>query len=684
MLKGILMCTTAVMFMGACAPACADEGIWTFDNFPAARVKATYGIDIDQRWLNHVMGAEVRLSNGCSASLVSSSGLVLTANHCISEWVQKLSGPGHDDYADGYVAVDERAEKAIASLSAEVLISITDVTPQVTEAGSRLSGDALSKTHKEAVDRLEKDSCSGDPANRCKVVEIYDGAEYKLYKYRKYDDLRLVFSPGVSAAQFGGDKFPPYTFDAGFVRLYQNGMPAQTPDHLKWDSSAPQPGDPVFVAGNPRRSERQLTISQLQTERDFSLPYALVQSAELIGRLSRFGEESAENKRAIQFELYDIQNYYKYTLDLLMTLSKESFFAAKSAEEADSRSKAGPAMQTQWATIAQAEQTRRSMALAYDDLTGGPSLTGGPASEMFSYARTLVRGAIERSKPSSERLPGYADGQLPLLEQSLFDGQPVYAPLEQLQLEAWLARVREYLPTDDPTATLLLSSETPEEISARLSQSQLGDVNLRRQLWKGGLAAIQASTDPMISYVLHIDPAARAMRSKWQETVTGPEARAAGEIVRGRFKIYRTSLYPDADGTLRLSYGKIDRLIEDGKSVGPFTTFGSLYQNATGHGSYKLNPQWLAAETKLQPSTVLDMSTTNDTINGNSGSPMLNARGDVIGVFGGGNIFAMGGNYGYDSKLNRAYGLTTAAISEALVNVYGDANLAMELAASAD
>jgi hypothetical protein len=157
------MCTTAVMFMGACAPACADEGIWTFDNFPAARVKATYGIDIDQRWLNHVMGAEVRLSNGCSASLVSSSGLVLTANHCISEWVQKLSGPGHDDYADGYVAVDERAEKAIASLSAEVLISITDVTPQVTEAGSRLSGDALSKTHKEAVDRLEKDSCSGDP-----------------------------------------------------------------------------------------------------------------------------------------------------------------------------------------------------------------------------------------------------------------------------------------------------------------------------------------------------------------------------------------------------------------------------------------------------------------------------------------------------------------------------------------
>jgi hypothetical protein len=673
----------AIVLAGAITTqAWADEGFWTLDNFPAARVKAAYGVGIEGRWLDHIKGAEVRLSNGCSASLVSSTGLVLTANHCISEYVQRLSSPGQDDYNDGYVAADRREEKRADGLTADVLISIADVTARVLHAESGLSGDALVKARMEIISKLEKDGCYGDAASQCQVVDFYHGGQYKLYKYREYKDVRLVFSPGASAAGFGNKEFPPLKFDAAFVRLYQEGAPAQTPDHLKWDNSAPRAGELVFLAGNPRISERALTLSQLQTERDFSLPYELVQSAELIGRLTRFSEESAKNKLESQFELFDVTNFYRYDLDLLMILNNESFFAGKAAEEADLSSKAGPALQSQLSAIARAEQARRHLDLAYHDLVGGPSLSGGPASGLFSYARTLVRGAIERSKPPEERLPGYVDSQLPLREKSLTDGQPVYAPLEQLQLEDWLTRVREYLPPNDPTAMLLLEHESPEEIAAQLSQSKLGDVNLRRQLWEGGLTAIRASNDPMIQYMLRIEPAVGAMDAKWGETVTEPETGAAGIIAQARFRVYGTKLYPDANRTLRLSYGQIDGLTHDGESAEPFSTFGSLFQHATGHDPYKLNPRWLAAENNLNPSTVFDMSTTNDTINGNSGSPMMNSCGEVIGVFGGGNTFAMGGDYGYDPKLNRAYGVTAAAISEALEKVYGADILAKELAGS--
>jgi V8-like Glu-specific endopeptidase len=679
MFRSPLSRVIALSLIAACVvPAYADEGLWTFDNFPSGEVKAIYGVDITRGWLDHVMKAAVRLPNGCSASLVSSTGLVLTNNHCVSECAQGLSGLGHDEYTDGFVAGDKRNEKRCSNLNAEVLTSVTDVTPRVTQVGAGLNGAALVKAHTAAIEEIEKKACSGDPITRCQVTEFYQGGQYKLFKYRKYDDVRLVFSPGVSASLFGGSEFPPYSFDAAFLRVYDKGNPAVTPDHLRWNSTAPRADEPVFVAGSPRISERQLTINQLQTERDMALPYELVQAAELIGRLVRFGEESGENKRASQYQLDDLRNHFSYIFDLQMSLSNESFFAKKVSEEADLRSKAGPAIETQMSAIAQAEQARRDQALAYQYVVDGPS------SELFRYARILVRGAIERSKPSSERLPNYADRQLPLREQQLFDKKSVYAPFEELQLEFWLSGAGQYLGSDNQTLRLLLGSETPEELSSQLSQSKLGDETLRQQLWRGGLAAIQASSDPMIRYVLQIEPAARELQTKWEDTVTGPETRAAATIAQARFKSYRTSVYPDANRTLRLSYGKIKGLDYDGKSIGPFTTFGDLYQHATGNEAYRLNQRWVAAKSKLNPQTVLNMSTTNDGINGNSGSPLLNARGEVIGAFFGGNTFAMGGDYGYDPKLNRAVAVSAAAVMEVLVKIYAADDLSRELASTAN
>jgi hypothetical protein len=264
-----LACMTALSLIAACAmPADGDEGLWTFDSFPVGQVRALYGHNITKSWLDHVMKAAVRLPNGCSASLVSSTGLVLTNNHGVSECAQGISDASHDYYTDGFVAAEKWEEKRCSNVSAEVLISVTDVTPQVSHVGLGLEGAALVKADTDAMEAIEKKECLGDPSNRCQVTEFYHGGQYKLFKYRNYDDVRLAFSPGASASLFGGNEFPPYNFDAAFLRVYDKGRPASTPDHLRWNSSAPRAGELVFVAGSPRVSERQLTVSPLQTERD--------------------------------------------------------------------------------------------------------------------------------------------------------------------------------------------------------------------------------------------------------------------------------------------------------------------------------------------------------------------------------------------------------------------------------
>ncbi|HEX8840440.1 MAG TPA: S46 family peptidase [Sphingomicrobium sp.] len=668
------------------APALADEGMWTFDNFPAAAVKSKYGVDITPAWLDRVRSNAVRLSSGCSASIVSGNALVLTNNHCVAECAQNLSSKGHDYYTNGYTALNAAEERKCAGMQAEILTSISDVTPQVTAAGKGLAGDALVKARTAVTSTIEKQSCADTAKDRCQVVNLYHGGQYKLYKYRKYSDVRLIFSPGVQTAFFGGDpdnfNFPRYDLDSAFVRLYENGAPVKTPDHLKWNASAPRAGEPVFVAGNPGGTDRQLTMAQLATQRELTLPVTSLRYSELRGRLLRFSEESAENRRIAQDLLFGLENSYKVYFGRLFTLNDEAFLAAKARDEAALRG--NPAAQRAlaaagtpdpWGTIAAATRQQRNLYLPYSFVERGPS-----GSQLFSYAKALVRAAAEREKPSAERLPGYADSQLPLLEKQVLDPVPVYASLEQQTLEFWLSKAREYLTADDPNTKLLLGRESPEQLSAALAKSRLGDTAVRKALWDGGLAAVKASKDPMIQYVLKIDPAGRQLLSQWNENVDGPITAASEALAKARFAALGTSVYPDATFTLRLSYGQIAGWNEKGKEVAPFTYTSGLYERATGQDPFKLDPRWIAAKGKLNPQTVFNISTTNDIIGGNSGSPLINAKGEVIGAVFDGNIHSIGGNYGYDPAKNRTVAVSAAVVSEALRKVYGANNIADELA----
>ena len=679
-MKFLLACTVL-----CAAPAFADEGMWTFDNFPAAKVKAKYGVDITPAWLDHVRSNAVRLSTGCSASIVSSSGLVLTNNHCVAECAQDLSSPGHDYYTHGYTALTPASERKCSGMQAEILTSISDVTPRVTAAGKGLTGDALVKARTAVAGTIEKAGCPDTAHTRCQVVNLYHGGQYKLYTYRKYSDVRLIFSPGVQTAFFGGDpdnfNFPRYDLDSAFVRLYENGAPVKTPGHLKWNASAPTAGEPVFVAGNPGGTDRQLTMAQLATQRELTLPMVTLRLSELRGRLIRFSEESPENRRIAQDLLFGLENSYKVYFGRLFALNDDAFLASKARDEAALRSNpaaraalAAAGTPDPWATIAAASQQGRNLYVPYMVVEGGPI-----GSHLFGYARALVRAAAEREKPSADRLPGYGDSQLPLLEKQVLDTTPVYPALEQQTLEFWLSKAREYLTADDPDTRLLLGKDSPENLSKTLATSKLGDAAVRKALWDGGMAAVKASRDPMIQYALRIDPEARRLLTLYNDKVSGPTTAASEALAKARFAAYGTSVYPDATFTLRLSYGQIAGWNEKGHEVPPFTYFGGLYERATGQDPFKLDPRWIAAKGKLNPGTVFDISTTNDIIGGNSGSPLINARGEVIGAIFDGNIHSLSGDYGYDPTNNRSVAVSTAAVSEALRKVYGANNIADEL-----
>jgi hypothetical protein len=664
----------------------ADEGMWTFDNFPSAMVNAKYGTAVDQAWLDRVRGAAVRLSTGCSASVVSSEGLVLTNHHCIRNCVQDLSTARTDYIRDGFSAARREDERLCPDMQAEILDSMTDVTVRIVAATAGMAPDGFKRARDAEIAAIEKDSCAGrETAFRCQVVTLYQGGRYELYAYRVYSDVRLVFAPERVMAFFGGDpdnfNFPRYDLDCAFVRLYENGQPVATPGHLPWRLTPPKDGEPVFVAGNPGSTQRLLTAEQLESLRDFALPDTLLMFSELRGRLIRFAEESPEHRRTSEALLFGIENSFKALHGQEEALVDPALIMAKRAADQDLRARVAKdaqlakAIGNPWGDIARVQTALADLNRPYLLM----EQRAGMGSNLFGYARALVRAAQERIKPNGDRLPEYGEGRLSLLHKTVLDARPVYPDVEQLALEFWLSKLRENLTADAAGTKTFLGKESPEAISARLVTSKLGDPAVRKQLWDGGLAAIAASDDPMIRFVLATDSASRDIRKQYEDRVTNPADSAAQQIARARFAIYGTKTYPDATFSLRLSYGKIEGWTEHGTAVPSFTYLGGLWDRATGETPFALAPRWADAQASVNPATVFDFASDIDIIGGNSGAPMIDAQGRVVGAVFDGNSESRGGAFGFDDTANRGVAVTTVAITEALQNVYKNDALVAEL-----
>ena len=650
--------------------------MWTFDRIPVDRIKAAYGVTLDQAWLDAVQASAVRLTNGCSGGIVSREGLVVTNGHCVSECAQALSS-GHRDYVeDGFLTDARDDERKCAGLQAEMLLSIIDVTDQVRAAGEGKTGRDFVRARDGAMAVAELAACGQDTSLRCQTISFFRGGQYKVYKYRRYNEVRLVFSPEMAAASFGGDpdnfNFPRYALDAAFVRIYADDAPAATPSFLPWRDTAPEAGEATFVVGNPGSTERQLTAAQLETQRDLVLPMLQLQRAELRGRLIQFGQESAEHARIASQALAWVQNSYKLGLGRQSTLSDKAFLDAKHADEDALRAKVGG---EPWDEVAKAQAAAAELFPPMRMLETG----AGGGSELYYYARLLVRAAQERAKPDAERLPEYADARLPLIERKLADAPPADPALERIYLEHWLLKTREVLTVDAPEVRALLGRESPERVAEKLSETELSDPDVRMALWKGGLKAVEASDDPLIKFVLRTDPLARTARAVYEARVSGPVDIAAEKIARARFAVLGDSVYPDATFSLRLSYGKVAGWEERGGAVPATTTFAGFYDRVTGADPFIAAPRWVEAKDRLKPDTVFDFVSTNDIVGGNSGSPVLDAKGRLIGVAFDGNIHSLGGAYGYEGARNRTVSVSATAIIQALDKVYERAALVEEL-----
>ncbi|MBU2419759.1 MAG: S46 family peptidase, partial [Alphaproteobacteria bacterium] len=528
--------------------------------------------------------------------------------------------------------------------------------------------------------RIEQEACAGDATVRCQVVSLYRGGQFKLYKYRRYTDVRLAWAPEDRAATFGGDldnfSFPRFAIDAAFVRLYENGQPAATPTHFTWNADQPVEGTPVFVSGSPGSTQRLLTQDQLMTVRDVVLPMDQLLASELRGRLIRFASESEENAFIAMDPIVGLENTYKRGRGRMAALIDVDFMRAKAEQEADFRRRAEAGDGGPWAALAAVQPIQRELYPAYALLEG----RAGGGSQLFRWAQALVRGAQEREKPSAERLPEFSDSRLASVQSGLFAERPTYPALEQVYLEWWLSKTREWLTVDDPRVRNLLGRESPEALSARLVEgSRLADPAVRRALWEGGLAAIEASDDPMIRYVLSIQDDARAVRSDWEARVEAPTARASEQLAALRFQTYGDAVYPDATGTLRLTYGRIEGTDVPGQRFGAFTTFAGLWDRATGAPPFDVAPKLLAAKDRIDGDTVLNMAVSSDTIGGSSGSPVVNEAGEIVGANFDSTVLTQRNAYGYDVKVNRSVIVTTTAVTTALRDVYGMERLVAEL-----
>jgi hypothetical protein len=672
-------------------PACADEGMWTFDNFPNGIVARQFGATIDAAWLDRVRLAVVRLSN-CTASFVSGDGLILTNHHCAEACLADHSTKEHSLVETGFLAADGSQEKKCGTQIADTLVGMENVTDKVAAATRGQDDKTANETRKHTLTELEQacEQASRRDAKRgpvkCESVDLYQGGQYFLYKYKRYDDVRLVFAPEAGIAAFGGDpdnfQFPRYCLDMSVLRAYENGKPASTPNHLQVNFDGPKAGELLFVPGHPGRTDRLLTLAQLKAERNYVLPTQLLRQSELRGRYIEFAEASEQNARIGAAPLNALENSIKVRRKELDALHDDALLARKGDEEAQLRAKiaADPSLLAgtgdPWAEVARAATVEEGLYLPYVYLEAG----AGFNSRLFRQARSLVRAAVERGKPNADRLREFTEASLPRIEQQLGAPVPVYPELERLTLTMSLERMREWLGPDHPVVRRLLAKESPEALAARLiAGSKLADPSIRLALWRGGAKAVDASLDPMIEFAKLIDADARAIRKRYEDEVEAPETLGSERIAKARFAAFGTAVYPDATFTLRLNFGTVQGWIEHGQPVEPFTKLGTAFSRATGAEPFRIPDSWLKARDQLDLSTPFNFSTNNDIVGGNSGSPTVNARGEIVGLLFDGNIHSISGSYWFDAQRNRAIGVHTAIMREALNKVYGATALYHEL-----
>jgi hypothetical protein len=672
----------------------ADEGMWLFNNPPTKTLQDKYHFQPTAAWLEHLQKASVRFNSGGSGSFVSADGLVMTNHHVGADCLQKISSMDKDYVKSGFEARSRAEEPKCVDLELNVLMSVEDVTTRVAAAVplGMNSADA-EKARRAAINDIEKES-RDKTGFRSNVITLYNGGQYHLYRYKRYTDVRLVFAPQKSIAFFGGDpdnfEYPRYDLDICFFRVYENNQPVHVDQFLKWSEAGAAEGDLIFVSGNPGRTERLDTVAHLEYQRDLVVPGALnlLRRREVL--LKNYSDRSSENARRAEDELFGIQNSRKAYLGMLGGLQDPAVMESKRAMEKSLRDKIGsdPKLQQSygdaWDQLAATLRTLVRIRDEYNQFGYGPTKRAQAFnSELFDTAMVLLRLAQESPKPNAERLREFSEANLESLKLQLFSEAPIYDDLETVKLADSLGLMMEVMGADNELVKKVLAGKSPRNRAAELIQgTKLKDVAVRKQLADGGMKAIDASNDPMIELAKLIDPPARRIRQTFEQQVDEPQRQAYGKIANARFAVYGSSIYPDATFTLRLAFGEAKGYTEAGQKVPWATNLGGTFEHADAHGNkepFELPANWKERKAKLNLSTPFNFVSTADIIGGNSGSPVVNRAGELVGIIFDGNIQSLVLDYIYTDQEARAVAVHSAGILEALRKVYTADRLVEEL-----
>jgi len=666
----------------------ADEGMWTYNGLPTGQVQKKYGYTLTGAWATHLQRASVHVG-GASGAFVSADGLVMTNHHVGLDTLQKLSTAQHNYVRDGFFARTRAEEAKAPDLGINVLDSIVPVTDPVRAAVKPgMTAAQAFGARRAAIAGIEKDSLDKTGLHS-DVVSLFGGARYDLYCYKRYADVRLVMAPDQNAAFFGGDpdnfEYPRYDLDMCFFRVYENGQPAKVGDYLAWSKTGAKDGDLVFVSGHPGRTARLSTVTGLTYDRDVALPLALnlLRRREVL--LTSWGERLPENARIARDALFGTQNTRKLLIGELQSLQDPAVFAQKQAQERALRARVAsdPVLQASlggaWGRIDQADRAQRALTAKYGALVGGRPLFSG----LFAVAQALVEQAQEDQKPDRERLPEDNEANRASLETRLLSPAPVYPQFERLTLADAFALMEETLGAADPLVLQALGGKSPPERAAALVDgTKLAQVAERRRLMAGGLPAIQASADPMIVLALRLSPLFRALRKQGEDQISSVRQQAYPKIAQAQLAAGGADVYPDATGTLRLAYGTLRGYDQAGAAVPASTTMGDVFPYAARREDqppYQPSPGWVAAKTKIKADTPFDFVCTADIVGGNSGSPVVNRNGELVGLIFDGNIQSLGGTYAYTDAQARSVAVHSEAIIEALRHIYGADALADEI-----